>query len=374
LSRAGFEGEAATDLVRAAAALGIHAAPTAIAGSGYVNATADGLDATAFRRRIAAHPPIFARSAIVGSGPHAIASEVPPARADRMPSLLAAIDDLARDPAQAPPWCSVWVEYPDTNDGKALTRLARALQSRLEVALGEAGRIDANADCRLHVFLADGRTAWIGTSAAVATRWPLGIPRLRRDGRAPSRSAQKLAEAIVVFLGEREADLLHAGQRAVDLGAAPGGWSWVLASRGLQVVAVDNGPLKGDVAHDPRVRHLRADGLTWRPPRPVDWLVCDIVERPARIAELVAGWIADGDAHAAIFNLKLPMKQRYDEVRRCEALIEQRLRAAGVRATLAIRQLYHDREEVTGCLLPVQRVGCGTGADGPPAARRGRPV
>ncbi len=373
-SRAGFEGEAATDLVRAAAALGIHAGPAAVAGSGHAHATADGLDAAAFRRRIAAHPPIFARNAIVGTGPHAVASEDQRTRADRMPSLLAAIDDLARDPAQAPPWCSVWVEYPDTNDGKALSRLARALQSRLEVALGEAGRIDANADCRLHVFLPDGRTAWIGTSAAVATRWPLGIPRLRRAGRAPSRSAQKLAEAIVVFLGEREGDLLHAGQRAVDLGAAPGGWTWVLASRGLQVVAVDNGPLKGDVAHDPRVRHLRADGLTWRPPRPVDWLVCDIVERPARIAELVAGWIADGDAHAAIFNLKLPMKKRYDEVQRCQALIEQRLRAAGVRATLAIRHLYHDREEVTGCLLSVQRAKGRAGAGEPRAARGGRRV
>ena len=248
------------------------------------------------------------------------------------------------------------------------------LQSRLASALGDAGRIDANADRRLHVFLRDGRTAWIGTSAAVATRWPLGIPRLRRDGRAPSRSAQKLAEAIVVFLGEREADLLHAGQRAVDLGAAPGGWTWVLASRGLQVVAVDNGPLKGEVAHDPRVRHLRADGLTWRSPRPVDWLVCDIVERPARIAELVAGWIADGDAQAAIFNLKLPMKQRYDEVRRCEALIEQRLRVAGVRATLELRHLYHDREEVTGCILPEHRAQGGARVTGAQAARGGRPV
>ena len=226
----------------------------------------------------------------------------------------------------------------------------------------------------MHVFLPDGRTAWIGTSAAVATRWPLGIPRLRRDGRAPSRSAQKLTEAIVVFLGERDTDLLRPGQRAVDLGAAPGGWTWVLASRGVRVTAVDNGPLKGEVAHDPRVRHLRADGLTWRPPRPVDWLVCDIVERPARIAELVAGWIADGDAHAAIFNLKLPMKQRYDEVRRCEALITQRLRSAGVRATLELRHLYHDREEVTGCLLPVQRAKVAAGAPGPQAARRGRPV
>jgi 23S rRNA (cytidine2498-2'-O)-methyltransferase len=291
-----------------------------------------------------------------------------------MPSLLTAIDDLARDSAHAPPWCSVWVEYPDTNDGKALSRLSRVLQSRLETALGDAGRIDSNADCRLHVFLRDGRTAWIGTSAAVATRWPLGIPRLRRAGRAPSRSAQKLTEAIVVFLGEREVDLLHAGQRAVDLGAAPGGWTWVLASRGLRVVAVDNGPLKGEVAHEPRVRHLRADGLTWRPPRPVDWLVCDIVERPVRIAELVAGWIADGDARAAIFNLKLPMKKRYDEVRHCEALIVQRLRGAGVWATLQLRHLYHDREEVTGCLLPVQRAKGSARANVLQAARRGQPV
>ncbi len=359
--------------MRAAAVLGVRIEPSAVAGAGYTTAAADGLDGAAFRERIAAHPPIFARSALVGSGPHTIASEDQRTRADRMSPLLTAIDDLARDPAHAPPWCSVWVEYPDTNDGKALSGLARVLQSRLETALG-AGRIEANADCRLHVFLADGRTAWIGTSAAVATRWPLGIPRLRRAGRAPSRSAQKLAEAIVVFLGEREDDLLHAGQRAVDLGAAPGGWTWVLASRGLRITAVDNGPLKGEVAHHPLVRHLRADGLTWRPPRPVDWLVCDIVERPARIAEVVAGWIADGDAHAAIFNLKLPMRQRYDEVRRCEALIAERLRGAGVRARLELRHLYHDREEVTGCLLPAQRAKGSANANGRHAARHGRPV
>ena len=97
-------------------------------GSGYATAAAVGLDASTVRRRIAAHPPIFARSAFVGSGPHAIASADQCTRADRMPSLLTAIDDLARDPAQAPPWCSVWVEYPDTNDGKALSGLARVLQ------------------------------------------------------------------------------------------------------------------------------------------------------------------------------------------------------------------------------------------------------
>ena len=42
------------------------------------------------------------------------------------------------------------------------------------------------------------------------------------------------------------------------------------------------------------------------------------------------------------------MKKRYDEVRRCEAIIHDTIAKAGVRHTLALRQLYHDREEVTG--------------------------
>ena len=42
------------------------------------------------------------------------------------------------------------------------------------------------------------------------------------------------------------------------------------------------------------------------------------------------------------------MKKRYDEVRRCEAIIGEAIAKAGLRHTLALRQLYHDREEVTG--------------------------
>jgi 23S rRNA (cytidine2498-2'-O)-methyltransferase len=113
------------------------------------------------------------------------------------------------------------------------------------------------------------------------------------------------------------------------------------------VTAVDNGPLKGSVAADPLVTHLREDGLKWRPRRPVDWLVCDIVEQPLRIADLIGHWIADGATRRAIFNLKLPMKKRYDEIRRCEARIAEIIAGAGLGHRLRVRQLYHDREEVT---------------------------
>ena len=137
--------------------------------------------------------------------------------------------------------------------------------------------------------------------------------------------------------------------RAVDLGAAPGGWTWQLAQRGLRVTAIDNGPLKGEVADDPLVTHLRADGLAYRPRRPVDWMVCDIVD--AAVAHRGAGrraGSAKGHARRAIFNLKLPMKKRYDEVRRCEAIIGEALQQRARAAHAALRQLYHDREEVTG--------------------------
>ena len=44
-------------------------------------------------------------------------------------------------------------------------------------------------------------------------------------------------------------------------------------------------------------------------------------------------------------NLKLPMKKRYAAVQQCADLL--RRRAAGAPHELRIRQLYHDREEIT---------------------------
>ena len=74
-----------------------------------------------------------------------------------------------------------------------------------------------------------------------------------------------------------------------------------------------------------------------------------MVEQPARVAELIGDWLADGSAGRAIFNLKLPMKTRLDEVMFCRDLIEGIVKKSGKKLErLEFRQLYHDREEVTG--------------------------
>jgi 23S rRNA (cytidine2498-2'-O)-methyltransferase len=44
----------------------------------------------------------------------------------------------------------------------------------------------------------------------------------------------------------------------------------------------------------------------------------------------------------------LPLKRRRDELKRCRQLIETGLARRGIRYRLAFKQLYHDREEVTG--------------------------
>jgi 23S rRNA (cytidine2498-2'-O)-methyltransferase len=103
------------------------------------------------------------------------------------------------------------------------------------------------------------------------------------------------------------------------------------------------------------VTHVRADGFRFRQRKPVDWLVCDMVEQPARVAALVADWLASGDARAALFNLKLPMKKRWLEARACLDAMAETFASGSRRFVLRARQLYHDREEITVLALPQRR-------------------
>jgi 23S rRNA (cytidine2498-2'-O)-methyltransferase len=118
-----------------------------------------------------------------------------------------------------------------------------------------------------------------------------------RDG-PPSRAYLKLWEALT-RLGRWPAP----GERCLDLGAAPGGWSWALARLGAEVIAVDKAPLDPAVAAMP--------GVTWRgesafglAPEPVDWLFSDVICYPARLLALVRRWIAAGAAPNMVCTIK----------------------------------------------------------------------
>ena len=272
---------------------------------------------------------------------------------DRLTPILAAIATLPGS------FGALWLEAPDTNEGKLLSTFTRRFQPLLESALREQGRLQDNIQNtnqqlpRLHIFFAGNfsgkSSALIGTSDPHNSATTImGIVRQSMPAEAPSRSTMKLAEAIEVFMDRSEQTrLLRQGMTAVDLGAAPGGWTWQLVKRGIRVTAVDNGPMKGVLAKHPLVEHLKQDGFKYAPRKAVDWLVCDMVEKPSKVAKLIEEWFAAGWCKHAIFNLKLPMKQRVVALDSALGGIRTRLDEEGINYKMIAKQLYHDREEIT---------------------------
>ncbi len=348
--RAGFEPELASEYAERAAAIGWAGYPRAERDAGIVlYVRHDGDDAT----RAGAIPPADDAAVALAQPQPIFARQTLALRAelrgldpqDRIAPIVAA---LGR-PDGTPRYGGVIVEHPDSTACKPLAGLARAFGNALRPALRKAGWSSAAEQPRrpwLHVMLLAGDRLLLAESTPDARpQWPGGIPRLRMHAEAPSRSALKLEEALLVLLtADERARWLQPGQRAADLGAAPGGWSWVLARHHVRVAAIDNGPLAASALATGIIEPLRADGFRWQPPATLDWMVCDMVEQPSRVAVRMAEWFRNGWCRRAIFNLKLPMKKRWDETRRCLDLFAEQ---AGRPLTIRARQLYHDREEIT---------------------------
>lgn len=340
--RAGFEKECAQEIVSIAAEMGVEGYVKARPESGFAVFHAHQPDMGAeLARHVEFRRLVFARQMVRVTELLAALPE-----ADRVTPIVAEARRLGRS------FRELWIEMPDTNDGKSLASLTRPLTVHLEKGLAKAGVAlgERTAEDRLHVFFVGGRACHVGVAAvANSSRWPMGIVRLRMPAAAPSRSTLKLAEALLEFFDDREREKLFApGTTAVDLGASPGGWTWQLVQRHMQVIAVDNGAMDPALMDSGQVKHRRDDGFHFRPSEPVDWMVCDMVESPSRIARLAASWIAQGWCRGTIFNLKLPMKKRWEEVERCRALIDEALGGAGY--FLRMKQLSHDREEITAYL------------------------
>lgn len=250
---------------------------------------------------------------------------------------------------------SVTLDYADTNEGKHVSGFLKKFSHPLNSALKNKKVLNQRSEQFLHLFFIDSSNLYVGWSPINnRSPWHLGIKRLRSPTSAPSRSTLKLEEAFHFFIPQSEwPTRLTSGMNAVDLGAAPGGWTWQLVQRGMMVHAIDNGPMNQALMDSGQVKHFREDGFKYRPfKKNVYWLVCDMVEKPIKVARLMADWAIKGDCREAIFNLKLPMKQRYAHI--CDVLeeIQVSLYESGLRYQLSVKHLYHDREEVT-CHLRV---------------------
>jgi 23S rRNA (cytidine2498-2'-O)-methyltransferase len=138
-------------------------------------------------------------------------------------------------------------------------------------------------------------------------RWrkpPLGDYQFIEDKQnPPNRAYLKLWEALTLW-----GNYPTAAETALDLGASPGGWSYVMQQFGTRVIAVDKAPLAPHIAKLPRIEFLKQSAFALDPqqfPNPIDWLLSDIACYPERAYELALHWITADKAKRIIITIKL---------------------------------------------------------------------
>ena len=171
-------------------------------------------------------------------------------------------------------------------------------------------------------------------SPACSSAFRNGVPAFVEDRNGPpNRAYLKLWEAFTV-LGVRPCE----GEVCLDLGACPGGWSWVLQGCGASVIAVDKVPLDQAIAALPRISVRQQSAFALEPSEVghIDWLLSDIVCYPQRLLRLVQRWLDAGFTGKCLCTLKFQGETDFAAMAAFAAIPGSRL-----------LHLHHNKHELT---------------------------
>ena len=173
-------------------------------------------------------------------------------------------------------------------------------------------------------------------SPRCSSPFPNGEPRFVEFGERqgpPSRAYLKLFEALTLLRAHPKT-----GERCLEIGASPGGWTWVLGTLGARVLAVDRAPLAPNVLRMPGVEARLGNAFAATPERigPIDWLFSDVICYPDKLYEYVRLWLDSGLCQKFVCTLKFQDAEQYSAMARFAALPGGRL-----------VHLFHNRHELT---------------------------
>lgn len=213
---------------------------------------------------------------------------------------------------------------------------------RLAAAFEEQGAaLDVRRPQQIFSAVLTPAEGYLGLSHATdnLSDWAGGARRFQREEGQVSRAEFKLLEAMELFSLS-----LPAGGLALDLGAAPGGWTRILRQHDMRVVAVDPGELDGRIATDPAVKHMRqtAQNYLQRTAEQFDVILNDMRMDARDSAQVMVGAAGKLKEHGwGLLTLKLPQKGMEKVVAQALEVLRRGYRVAGA------RQLFHDRSEIT---------------------------
>ena len=168
-----------------------------------------------------------------------------------------------------------------------------------------------------------------------AKKWPMGLCYFIEDKEnPPNRAYLKLWEALFLH-----GTYPKAQESVLDLGASPGGWTYVMHTFGTHVTAVDKAPLDSRIAKLPHITFLQQSAFAINPlesEKVWDWVICDVACYPDKLYDLVQRWIASNNAKNMIFTIKLQGETDLDIIRKFQAIPHSHT-----------RHLFHNKHEAT---------------------------
>ena len=228
--------------------------------------------------------------------------------------------------------------------------LAAMLSSALERSIEEVGGVVSRKDpltvCSV-IVTAEYMLGGVCDVRSALSSWPGGAVRYRKENSQISRAEFKLLEAMQAF------DIkTWAGQRALDLGAAPGGWTKILAERGVQVTAVDPAALDARCLTIKAVTVISSTAdefllteLRKASPAKFDLLLNDMRMDATESADFMVRFTPLLKPSArGVLTLKLPelsVEQTFNILSKSRSKLETKFKILGM------RQLFHNRSEVT---------------------------
>lgn len=164
-------------------------------------------------------------------------------------------------------------------------------------------------------LLEDEKTLWL--SEKTSSVFSNGEVPFVETKTAPSRAYLKLWEYFTL-LGKSPPPTA----KCLDLGSSPGGWTWVLANLGCEVISVDKAPLNPELQKNKRIQSLKKDAFTLDPKAvgPVDWLFSDLICYPPKLYDLVGKWRESGMAKNFVCTIKFQGKTDFDSLDRFQAI------------------------------------------------------
>ena len=222
------------------------------------------------------------------------------------------------------------------------------INNRLADALGKGGApLDVRKPVQVLSVVLTPSEGYMGLSRAEnnLSDWAGGVRRFKREEEQVSRSEFKLLEALEIF-GLR----LPMGGKALDMGAAPGGWTRILLKQSMHVTAVDPADLHPQITSNPAVRHVRKRAEDYLPrARERFDVICNDMRDDARKSAalmLTAGDYLRPDGFA-LMTLKLPARKMKNVSVSALKLLRRKYRVVGA------RQLFHNRYEITVALRKI---------------------